>query len=61
MKNKNSQTKKEITVRVVNPPTKEESKEKIKKITQTINMLYRVERDKLWKRKEELNGKILVC
>lgn len=47
MKNKNSQTKKEITVRVVNPPTKEESKEKIKKITQTINMLYRVERDKL--------------
>lgn len=31
--------KKEITVRVVNPPTVEEAKEKIKRITQTIQLI----------------------
>ena len=46
MKNyeKNSQQKKQLTVRVVNPPTKEEAERKIKKITQSINLMYRVNR-----------------
>lgn len=39
MKNKSRKDKKEITVRVVNPPTKEEAKEKIKKIQESIQLI----------------------
>ena len=40
LKANNQINKKEITVRVVNPPTEEEAKEKIKKITQAIQIIY---------------------
>lgn len=34
------QNKKQLTVRVVNPPTKEQAKEKIQQISKTINLLF---------------------